>query len=68
MYVKQGSAGVLCRCLHCHGIFLLFRYYHKKNAVYSEFECKCGRIIKIKEIRQQENKSNTDDANVFTGS
>ncbi|MCX8151321.1 MAG: hypothetical protein N3D85_07475 [Candidatus Bathyarchaeota archaeon] len=49
--IKQGSAGLLCRCIRCHSIFKLFSYYPKKDAIYSEFECNCGRVIKIKETK-----------------
>lgn len=48
---KQSSAGLLCRCIRCHGLFKLFSHYVEKDAVYSEFECNCGRVIKIKETK-----------------
>lgn len=49
MFVKQGSAGILCRCIYCHGIFKLFSYKTDSDATSSEFECDCGRVIKIEE-------------------
>lgn len=51
MLAKQSSAGLMCRCVRCHGLFKLFSYQVEKDAVYSQFECGCGRVIKIKETK-----------------
>ena len=49
MSAKQSSAGLLCRCIYCHGIFKLFSYYNEDDTDYSEFECDCGRVIRVRE-------------------
>lgn len=55
-FAKQSSAGLICRCIHCHGIFKLFSYCAKKDVIYSEFECDCGRVIKIEETKVSSSK------------
>ena len=51
MLVKQSSAGVLCHCIYCHSIFKLFSYHAENGTIHSEFECDCGRVIKIEETK-----------------
>ncbi len=51
MSVKQSSPGVLCRCINCHGVFKLFSYRIENDKTYSEFDCDCGRVIKIEETK-----------------
>ncbi len=63
MSTKQSSAGVLCHCTHCHGIFKLFSYRIKNGTVCSEFDCDCGRVIRIEETKPH-STFNTDKLSV----
>ncbi len=51
MCIKQSSAGLVCRCNLCHGIFKLFSYSSENGVVSTQFECDCGRVIKVKESK-----------------
>lgn len=51
-------AGIFVRCLRCRGIFIIYSHYIKNNSLYSEFQCNCGRIIKVIEERPQDAQSN----------
>ncbi len=51
MSAKQSAAGVLCHCTNCHRIFKLFSYHIENDTAFSEFDCDCGRMIRIEETK-----------------
>lgn len=63
MSAKQSSAGLLCRCIYCHGIFKLFSYHTENDTDYSEFECDCGRVIRVKE-KKTRSASKIDESSI----